>query len=208
MQHFRLMAWNWAAPPNPTSSPPKNTTSTDDPGSSENDGAATLSREARAKCLEIVSTTERILSAANARFGPVFNTLMMPQSGILAASFLLAGNIDSAREEHILLQIMGILVRCSRQRNLVKGVTHMLLKTSADQAAAHAGEETPPGGVSASLVERMTVVVEDLAWEEPDPRSFSSSYPNHVKVKGEPEEDVELSSMLEKWASLDVHREE
>ena len=176
------------------------------PDSTVQDEADTVIREAREMCLEIVATTTRVLTAADASFGPIFNTLLTAQSGILAASFLLSGNLKSAEEEELLLQIMRILVRCSRQRNLVKGVTHMLLKTAEDQYAATQGGDVPPGGVSSAVVERLIVIVKDLAWEQQDHLSFSSQYPNHVTVKEDP--DVQLSQFLETMANLQVQEDD
>ncbi len=82
----------------------------------------------------------------------------------------------------------------------------MLLKTEENQFAATVGGEVPPGGVSKALVELLTVIVKDLAWEERDHLTFSSQYPNHIKVKEDP--DVQLSQLLETWASLQVHEED
>ena len=131
---------------------------------------------------------------------------MTAQTAILAVSFLLSGNLDSAKEEDILLQVMRILVKCSRHRYLTKGVTQMLLKTAEDQFAADKGGKVSPGGVSGALVEQLTVIVKDLAWDEREYLSFSSRYPNYVKAKEE--EDVGLSQLLENWASLQLQEEE
>ncbi|OCT51511.1 hypothetical protein CLCR_09106 [Cladophialophora carrionii] len=191
--------WNWMIP-SVKAAPKGNDDTNDRAGTPKRHETDQIIREAKEMCLEIVSTTTRILSTADAAFGPVFNTLLTAQTAILAASFLLSGNLTSAGEEGMLLQIMHILVRCSRQRNLVKGVTHMLLKTAEDQLAANQDGAVPAGGVSKAVVEQLSIIVKDLAWEKRDHLSFSSQYPNHVMVKEDP--DVQLSQLLESWADL------
>ena len=183
----------------PAGESPENVTTVEDERTQK------IVREAKDKGLEIVSILTRILAATDASYGPVFNTVMTPQSGIVAVSFLLSGNLHSPREEDMLLEIMKILVRCSRQRNLVKGVTHMLLKTAVDQAPTGKDAETPAGGVSVALVDRLRTIVEDLAWEKSDYKSFSSQYPNQVKIKEDPE--LDLSHLLDKWANLAIQEE-
>ncbi|EXJ68033.1 uncharacterized protein A1O5_08648 [Cladophialophora psammophila CBS 110553] len=214
LHHFRLLMWNWTIPPPPSASKPnaepeqRSATGTSPdapiPGQDELDQIA---REAKEMCMEIASVTVRIIRAFNASFGHRFFTVLTPQSGILAASFLLSGNLHSADEEELLLDIMRVLVRCSRQRQLVKGITHMLLKTAEDKVvAAGNGDTPPPGGVSKSLLEQLTVIVKDIAWEGQEHLTFSSKYPNHILVKEDP--DTELSLLLEKWAHMGLDDEE
>jgi hypothetical protein len=204
LYHFRLMVWNWMIP-SVKEAAEENAGSTERSGSGDHDEADEIVRIAKDTCLQIVSDTTRVLVAADAAFGPVFNTLLTAQTGILAASFLLSGNLISTREEDMLLQIMHILVRCSRQRNLVKGVTRMLLKTAETQFAANKDGAVSPGGVSEAVVEQLTEIVKDLAWEERDHLSFSSHYPNHIIVKEDP--DVRLSQLLDDWAKLGLNEE-
>jgi hypothetical protein len=204
LYHFRLMVWNGMIPPVKPAAE-ENDGSTERSGTGDHDEADEIVRIAKDMCLQIVSDTTRVLVAADAAFGPVFNTLLTAQTGIVAASFLLSGNLVSTREEDMLLQIMHILVRCSRQRNLVKGVTRMLLKTAETRFAANKDGAVSPGGVSEEVVEQLTEIVKDLAWEERDHLSFSSRYPNHVIVKEDP--DVQLSQMLDNYAKLGLNEE-
>ncbi|OAP60583.1 hypothetical protein AYL99_05585 [Fonsecaea erecta] len=206
--HFRLHLWNWTIPPPPSASKPNNVPENDSatgksPGRDELDQ---ITREAKEKCMQIVTVTIRIIQKSDAVYGPRFFTVLTPQSGILAASFLLSGNLNSEVEEELLLEVMRVLVGCSRQRQLVKGVTHMLLKTAEDKLAAAGDGPTPPGGVSKPLLEKLTVIVKDIAWAGQEHLTFSSKYPNHVLIKEDP--DTELSSLLEKWADMGLHEEE
>lgn len=193
--------WNWLIPSAQAASPkplgPGETPPPETPTAGEVDKVI---HKAKEMCLDIVTVTTEAIRASDAHYGPVFNTLMTPQTGILAASFLFSGNLNSRKEEEMLLELMGVLVRCSRQRNLVKGITHMLLKTAEDQVAS-AGGKVIPGAVSPAILEELTVIVKDLAWESRDLLSFSSQYPNHIKVKDDP--DAELSDLLEKWAGIE-----
>jgi hypothetical protein len=203
VQHFRLSLWNWMIPS--VSANAQQMRAPDNPAeTADREEAERIIRIAKEMCLKLATVTTEILVAADASFGPIFNTLVTPQSGIVVVSFLLSGNLDSAQEEEMLLQIMRILVRCSRNRNLVKGVTHMLLKMAADQGMANSkdSESTPAGGVSQDLLNRLTFLVKDLAWEQCDHLSFSSQYPNHVNAKDDPNE--ELSGLLESWAELSL----
>jgi phenylpyruvate tautomerase PptA (4-oxalocrotonate tautomerase family) len=155
------MVWNGMIPPVKPAAE-ENDGSTERSGTGDHDEADEIVRIAKDMCLQIVSDTTRVLVAADAAFGPVFNTLLTAQTGIVAASFLLSGNLVSTREEDMLLQIMHILVRCSRQRNLVKGVTRMLLKTAETRFAANKDGAVSPGGVSEAVVEQLTEIVKDL----------------------------------------------
>ncbi|OAL21184.1 hypothetical protein AYO22_08147 [Fonsecaea multimorphosa] len=207
LHHFRLLMWNWTIPPPLSASKPKTVPEQDSASanasetlSSGQDELDQVTREAKDMCMPITRVTTRIIQRSDAIFGPRFFTVLTPQSGILAASFLLSGNLGSEVEEDLLLEIMRVLVRCSRQRQLVKGVTHMLLKTAEDKVAAAGDGPTPPGGVSQSLLEKLTVIVKDIAWEGQEHLTFSSKYPNHILIKEDP--DTELSTLLEKWADM------
>ncbi|OAG41676.1 hypothetical protein AYO21_04140 [Fonsecaea monophora] len=211
LHHFRLLLWNWTIPL-PQSATKPNAEPTQDSAAAGTESAtrrpsqdelAQVTRETKDMCLQITTVTIHIIQRAGSRYGPRFFTVLTPQSGILAASFLLSGNLDSVVEEELLLEIMRVLVGCSRQRQLVKGITHMLLKTAEDKVAAVGDGPAPPGGVSQALLEKLTVIVKDLAWAGHEHLTFSSKYPNHILIKEDP--DTELSQLLEKWADMGLN---
>lgn len=220
MHHFRLVMWNWTIPP---ATAPQTTTETDTnaqapshpsppaPSREDLDRATAISKE---RCTDIVSRTVRIIQLSDSRFGPNQFSVLTPQSSILATSFLMSGNLTSPEAEEMLLQLMRILVQTSRKWQLLKGVTHMLLKTAEDKVAAATpaargssqeavaaggGDGDGDGFVTKRLLEQLTVIVKDLAWEENDYLTFSSQYPNHILAKEDP---AALSDLLEQWADL------
>jgi len=159
---------------------------------------------------QIVESVVSIGRRFDEQYGPTYHSMLMPQSGIFCANFLLAGNLHSAREEEMLLQIMQILVQASKRWQLVKGVTQMLLKGSEERVKvsssplAERDDEQPvvpaPGQIPKELYESMELIVKDMAWSPSDYLHFSSRYPNYLVAKEDP--TVELSNMLEQWAQL------
>lgn len=214
LHHFRLIMWNWTIPPpSPTPTPPTDV----EAGASSHEGPPhpvqtnleEMTAKAKEECMEIASAVTRIIQEVDETYGPNFFSILTPQSGIVAASYLMSGNLTSEREEEMLLQIMRILVQCSRKWQLVRGVTRMLLKTAEDKSAAAEDDGVvPPGGISKSLLEAMTAVVQDLSWEEGrDHLTFSSRYPNHILVRNDAPE-TSLSDLLEKWADMALNEKD
>lgn len=159
---------------------------------------------------QIVESVVSIGRRFDEQYGPTYHSMLMPQSGIFCANFLLAGNLHSAHEEELLLQIMQILVQASKRWQLVKGVTQMLLKGSEEKVKALSSplaerddEQSvvpAPGKITKELFESMELIVKDMAWSPSDYLHFSSRYPNYLVAKEDP--TVELSNMLEQWAQL------
>ena len=55
--------------------------------------------------------------------------------------------------------------------------------------------------MSKALLQGLTVVVKDLAWQDRDHLGFSSQYPNHIMVKEDPD-STDLSQLLDKWTAM------
>lgn len=197
MHHFRMIMWYWAISPPNTSSDP--TSRSADTRSKSNSTSKSLNT-ATAMCLDLAATIADLSQKFDSRYGPSFFSILMPQSGILAASFLLSGNLNSTREEEILLQIMRTLVQSARRWQLVRGVTHMLLVTAKDKIVP-VGEHAK-GGVTPALYQELKVMVKDLAWNASEHVHFSSQYPNHISIKEDP--TLEMSDLLERWAEMAI----
>lgn len=166
---------------------------------------------ALATCSQIVDTIVSIGRRFDDQYGPTYHSMLMPQSGIFCANFLLSGNLHSAHEEGLLLEITKILVQSSKRWQLVKGVTHMLLKGAEEKVkgqpnplAERDDDEQPvipaPGQLTREVFKSMELIVKDMAWSPSDYLHFSSRYPNYLVAKEDP--TVELSNMLEQWAQL------
>lgn len=163
-----------------------------------------------ATCSQIVETIVSLGRRFDDQYGPTYHSMLTPQSSIFCANFLLSGNLYSAHEEGLLLQIMQILVQSSKRWQLVKGVTQMLLKGAEAKVKAQSSplverdDEQPivpaPGQITQEVFESMELIVRDMAWSPSDYLHFSSRYPNYLVAKEDP--TVELSNMLEQWAQL------
>lgn len=167
---------------------------------------------ALATCSQIVDTIVSIGRRFDDQYGPTYHSMLMPQSSIFCANFLLSGNLHSTHEEGLLLEIMKILVQSSKRWQLVKGVTHMLLKGAEEKVKGQSNplaerdddDEQPfvpaPGELTREVFESMELIVKGMAWSPSDYLHFSSRYPNYLVAKEDP--TVELSNMLEQWAQL------
>lgn len=211
----RLFLWNWTTPlPSATrSSPQEEARYEPDPtedGRTESEKLEEVRALTLATCSQIVETIVSIACRFDDQYGPTYHSMLMPQSCIYCANFLLSGNLYSAHEEEQLLQIVQILVQSSKRWQLVKGVTQMLLKGAEMKVNAQPSplveqdDEQPivpaPGQITKGVFESMELIVRDMAWSPSDYLHFSSRYPNYLVAKEDP--TVELSNMLEQWAQL------
>ncbi|EXJ77649.1 hypothetical protein A1O3_09877 [Capronia epimyces CBS 606.96] len=210
MYHFSLFMWNWTIPP--PSAARQHATASDVEAEVTSEGKEPtaqqmdeIRRKCKDMCFELTANTTQLYQTWYDKFPQTYFSMLMPQTGSVAASFLLSGNLKSAHEEDMLLQIMRVLVRSSPRWQMVKGITQMLLKTAEEKSKAADKEE---GGVSKALVEEMKEIVKDLGWEDTDHLNFSSQYPNYAIVREDPSANVEMSQLLEKWAELAIDEKE
>lgn len=211
----RLFLWNWTTPPaSVTTNPPEEDVRYESDPSRHEKSDAERVQEVRSKalatCAEIVDNIVSLGRRFDDQYGPTYHSMLTPQSSIFCANFLLMGNLNSAHEEGLLLEIMKILVQSSKRWQLVKGVTHMLLKGAEEKVKAQPSplvegdDEQPiapvPGQLTQEVFESMDLIVRDMAWSPSDYLHFSSRYPNYLVAKEDP--TVELSNMLEQWAQL------
>jgi hypothetical protein len=210
MHHFRQVMWYWTIPPPSTPPPPPDPQLEQSPASEPvtPEQIQEVRRKAKEVCLDITASIADLSLRFDAVYGPRFASMLTAQSSILATSFLLGGHLDSPREERLLLQLMRILVQCSRQRHLVRGVTQMLLQT-AQQKVVPVDTEAAidnKGFITQAVLESMQEVVKDFAWQASEHLHFSSQYPNYTLIKEDP--TLEMSDLLEQWAEVTLDEKE